>query len=95
MILVTVRSACVQIPAYSVYDGVVLEPEIREWFDVSTGMTTVVAVGENWRDDADGNVRLEASFSYKGRAATTPPRTVSLALVRVGPDLAWKKSTRF
>ncbi len=65
------------------------------WFDTSTGETHVLAVGESWSDPADGNVRLEASFSYKGRSSTTPPRTVTVALVRVGPDLAWKESTRF
>jgi hypothetical protein len=91
--LVTARSTSAQVPQS--YDGVVVEPELRVWFDASTSETHVVAVGESWSDSADGEVRLEASFSYKGRSSTTPPRAVTLELVRVGPELAWKKSTRF
>lgn len=91
--LFTVWRTSVPVPQY--YDGVVVEPVIRVWFDASTSETHVIAVGESWRDSAEGEVRLEASFDYKGRSSTTPPRTVTLELVRVGPDLAWKKSTRF
>jgi hypothetical protein len=91
--LATTRNAWAQVPQY--YDGAVSKPEIKVWFDASMGETNVVAVGESWGDATDGNVRLEASFSYKGRSSSTPPRTVTLALVRVGADPVWKKSTRF